>query len=226
MALATGVGVGSPCPPQAGRATRKSARASPIGARNSRISSPSFRRWRACQTRASQISRVLTPTPAVDAPPTAAPARAAPPDGTASPRRRSAPMKWLPIGRPSAFQYSGTDIAGCPVMLQSRRERHVLRRPDEPRSGLSGGESSVPSGSGGSASVGVSQTSWSRKKRAMSRDERWSTVMRQQVAGRGRPCAIWSIAHVSGSTSLRVGWRRSAAPARRWSRRRRPRRRP
>ena len=28
-------------------------------------------------------------------------------------------MKWVPIGRPSSFQHSGTDIAGWPVPLAS-----------------------------------------------------------------------------------------------------------
>jgi hypothetical protein len=77
------------------------------------------------------------------------------------------------MGRPSPFQYRGTDIAGCPVALQigvKGTNCSALRRPCR---GFSGGESNDPNGRGGSLSVGVNQISYFRKKRAISRATIW-----------------------------------------------------
>ena len=69
------------------------------------------------------------------------------------------PTKCVPMGRPSLFQKSGTDIAGCPVVLEigvngTKVEAMPLAR------GSSGVETNEPSGSGGEPSVGVSRTSY------------------------------------------------------------------
>src|SRR6185295_16686393 len=73
-----------------------------------------------------------------------------------SPKR---PTKCVPIGRPSSFQNSGTDIAGCPVTLQIGVNGTNCAASAIPASGCSAGESKLPIGTGGLPSVGVSHTS-------------------------------------------------------------------
>ena len=79
------------------------------------------------------------------------------------------PTKWTPTGSPSAFQYRGTDIAGCPLALQMGVNGTKVSARRRPWRGFSGGESKVPRGTGGSLRVGVSQRSYLRKNRAIFR---------------------------------------------------------
>ena len=70
------------------------------------------------------------------------------------------PRKCTPIGRPSPFHYSGTDIAGLPVRLATTPAwRTVWALTSSDRHGSSGVEATVPIGSGGADIVGVRNAS-------------------------------------------------------------------
>ena len=82
-------------------------------------------------------------------------------------------MIWTPIGSPSSLQWSGSDIAGCPVRFATAVNgvNSVFRR------SCSIGPSTASCqaiGTGGSASVGVTTTSVSLQNETMRRAIAWS----------------------------------------------------
>lgn len=90
-------------------------------------------------------------------------------------------------------------MAGCPVALISGVNGTKVAERRRPRMGSSGVGSKLPSGRGGSARVGVSQTSQSPKKRATSRETRWRSWTAVRYAAAERPSPISYSTQVRGS---------------------------
>ena len=88
-----------------------------------------------------------------------------------SPKR---PRTCTPIGRPSAVQVIGTDMAGLPARLATTAEWATVWPPRcAARYGSSGVEVIHPIGAGGADMVGVKNTSYVVRKPATVRENRW-----------------------------------------------------
>jgi hypothetical protein len=124
---------------------------------------------------------------------------------TSSPKR---PSTWSPMGRPSASEPKGIDIAGFPVTFANSpskvRSSAALRAP---AIGSSAVPVRVPRGGGGPPRVGVTHASYRAKNSSALRATRWSAALAHLSSAALIRCPSSQQARVCGSMSSHRGRR-------------------